>query len=43
MDQRRRRKEYVDQDRYVQELKRENDTLKRFWKIWIQEMKHANM
>ena len=28
-DQRGRRKEYIDQDRYVQKLKRENDMLKK--------------
>ncbi|MDP1510342.1 hypothetical protein L8C07_07355 [Paenibacillus sp. CMAA1739] len=42
MDQRGRRKEYVDQDRYVQKLKRENDMLKKCLEIRLQEMKHTN-
>ncbi|MHA2853820.1 transposase [Paenibacillus lautus] len=37
LDQRGRRKEYIDQDRYVQKLKRENEMLKKCWEIWIQE------
>ncbi|MET3211264.1 UNVERIFIED_CONTAM: DNA-binding transcriptional regulator YhcF (GntR family) [Paenibacillus sp. PvR008] len=42
MDQRGRRKEYIEQDRYIQKLKRENDMLKKGLEIWIQEMKHTN-
>ncbi|EGG38430.1 hypothetical protein HMPREF9412_2618 [Paenibacillus sp. HGF5] len=37
LDQRGRRKEYMDQDRYVQKLKRENEMLKKCLEIWIQE------
>ncbi|SEJ39808.1 hypothetical protein SAMN04488600_102567 [Paenibacillus polymyxa] len=43
MNQRGWREEYVDQNRYVQKLKRENDMLKKCLEIWIQEMKHTNM
>ncbi|WP_234405523.1 helix-turn-helix domain-containing protein [Paenibacillus sp. IHBB 10380] len=32
LDQRGRRKEYIDQDRYVHQLKRENEMLKSVWK-----------
>ena len=38
MDQRGRREDYVDKDRYVQKLKRENTMLKKCLKIWIQEV-----
>lgn len=32
LDQRGRREEYIDQDRYVQKLKRDNEMLKSVWK-----------
>lgn len=38
LDQRGRRKEYMDQERYVKQLKRENDVLKKCLKIWKQEV-----
>ena len=38
MDQRGSRKEYVDRDRYVQRLQRENNMLKKCLKIWMQEV-----
>ncbi|MED1855915.1 hypothetical protein [Brevibacillus reuszeri] len=38
MDQRGRREEYIDQDRYVQKLRRENSMLKKCLKIWMQEV-----
>ncbi|WP_259392145.1 helix-turn-helix domain-containing protein [Paenibacillus thiaminolyticus] len=38
LDQRGRRKEYLDQERYVKQLKRENDVLKKCLKIWKQEV-----
>lgn len=43
MDQRGRRQEYIDQDRYVQKLKRENDMLKKCLEIWMQEMKRTSI
>ncbi|ALP35701.1 transposase [Paenibacillus sp. IHB B 3084] len=43
MDQRGRRKEYMDQDRYVQKLKRENEMLKKCLEIWMQEMRRTSM
>jgi len=42
MDQRGRREEYVDQDRYVNKLKRENQMLKKCLKIWMQEVYGEN-
>lgn len=42
MDQRGRRKEYIDQNRYVQKLERENEILKKCLEIWMQEMKHID-
>ncbi|MBU5344228.1 helix-turn-helix domain-containing protein [Paenibacillus lautus] len=39
LDQRGRRKEYLDQDRYVQKLKRENEMLKKCLEIWIMEVR----
>lgn len=42
MDQRGRREEYVDQDRYVNKLKRENQMLKKCLKIWMQEVYRKN-
>ncbi|MEK5645697.1 transposase [Paenibacillus rhizosphaerae] len=41
LDQRGRRKEYLDQERYVQQLKRENTMLKKCLEIWIQEGKNS--
>jgi transposase len=38
LDQRGRREEYIDQDRYVKQLKRENEILKKCLKIWKQEV-----
>lgn len=38
LDQRGRREEYLDQDRYVKQLKRENEVLKKCLKIWKQEV-----
>lgn len=38
-----RREEYIDQDRYVQKLKRENEMLKKCLEIWIQEVKRTNI
>ncbi|MDO3682231.1 helix-turn-helix domain-containing protein [Paenibacillus ehimensis] len=41
-DKRGNREEYVDQDRYVQKLKRENAMLKKCLKIWMQEVYGVN-
>ncbi|MED1802881.1 helix-turn-helix domain-containing protein [Brevibacillus porteri] len=38
LDQRGRREDYLDQDRYIQKLKRENVMLKKCLKIWMQEV-----
>jgi transposase len=38
LDQRGRREEYIDQDRYVQKLKRDNEMLKKCLEIWMQEV-----
>ncbi len=43
LDQRGRRKEYIDQDRYVQTLKRENEMLKKCLEIWMQEVNRTNI
>ncbi|WP_238653913.1 transposase [Paenibacillus piscarius] len=43
LDQRGRREEYIDQDRYVQKLKRENDMLKKCLEIWIQEVRKNDL
>ena len=43
LDQRGRREEYIDQDRYVQKLKRENTMLKKCWEIWRREVQLKNM
>ncbi|ETT67872.1 MULTISPECIES: hypothetical protein [Paenibacillus] len=43
LDQRGRREEYIDQDRYVQKLKRDNEMLKKCLEIWMQEVKRANI
>lgn len=39
LDQRGRRQEYTDQNRYVEQLKRENQMLKKCLEIWMQEGK----
>lgn len=43
MDQRGRKEEYIDQDRYAQKLKRENDRLKKCLKVWMQEGMNENI
>ncbi|MDH6425469.1 MULTISPECIES: transposase [unclassified Paenibacillus] len=43
LDQRGHREEYIDQDRYVQKLKRDNEMLKKCLEIWMQEVKRANI
>jgi len=43
LDQRGRREEYIDQDRYVKQLKRENDALKKCLKIWTQEVRKKSI
>lgn len=42
LDQRGRRHEYIDQDRYVQQLRRENDMLKKCWEIWMRGVQRRN-
>ncbi|WP_317973075.1 helix-turn-helix domain-containing protein, partial [Paenibacillus sp. CCS19] len=43
LDQRGRKEEYVDQNRYVEKLERENAFLKKCLEIWMQEVQHRNM
>ncbi|MGG6314636.1 transposase [Paenibacillus macerans] len=43
LDQRGRREQYLDQDRYVKQLKRENEALKKCLKIWKQEVLKASI
>ncbi|WP_342415654.1 hypothetical protein NST83_21715 [Paenibacillus sp. FSL R10-2782] len=43
LDQREHRKEYTDQDRNIQKLKRENEMLKKCLEIWMQEVKRLNI
>jgi transposase len=43
LDQRGRRKEYINQDRYVQQLERENRTLKKCLEIWMREVRKKGM
>ncbi|MBE9916298.1 helix-turn-helix domain-containing protein [Paenibacillus donghaensis] len=43
LDQRGRREEYLDQERYVQQLKRENAMLKKCLEIWMREVRSRNM
>lgn len=43
LDQRGRRKEYVDQNRYVQQLERENRMLKKCLKIWMREVRNKSL
>lgn len=43
LDQRGRREEYLDQERYVKQLKRENEVLKKCLKIWKQEVCKASI
>ncbi|QDX90953.1 helix-turn-helix domain-containing protein (plasmid) [Brevibacillus laterosporus] len=38
LDRRGRREAYIDQDRYVQKLKRENEILKKYLEIWMREV-----
>jgi transposase-like protein len=38
LDQRGRRPEYIDQDRHVKKLKRENEILKKCLEIWMREV-----
>jgi transposase len=38
LDQRGRREKYIDQNRYVMKLKRENEVLKKCLEIWKQEV-----
>ncbi|MED1954929.1 helix-turn-helix domain-containing protein [Brevibacillus centrosporus] len=42
LDQRGRRQAYIDQDRYVQQLRRENHMLKKCWEIWMREVQHRS-
>ncbi|WP_229506178.1 helix-turn-helix domain-containing protein [Paenibacillus sp. 1001270B_150601_E10] len=42
LDQRGRREQYLDQDRHVKQLKRENEALKKCLKIWKQEVLGAS-
>jgi transposase-like protein len=42
LDQRGRREEYIDENRHVKTLKRENDMLKKCLKIWKQEVSTGN-
>lgn len=43
LDQRGRREEYIDQDRYVQKLKRDNQMLKKCLEIWMREVQKRNI
>ena len=43
LDQRGRRTKYIDQDRYVQQLKRENTMLKKCLEIWMREVRNKNI
>lgn len=43
VDQRGRREAYIDQDRYVQKLKRENEMLKKCLEIWMQEVENRSI
>lgn len=43
VDQRGRRKEYIDQNRYVQALEREIKILQKCLEIWMQEMKRIDI
>lgn len=43
LDQRGRRKEYVDQNRYVQQLERENRMLKKCLEIWMREVRSRSL
>lgn len=42
LDQRGRREKYIDQNRYVMKLKRENEVLKKCLEIWKQEVCREN-
>ncbi|EPY13417.1 helix-turn-helix domain-containing protein [Paenibacillus alvei] len=39
LDQRGRRRQYIDQDRNLNQLKRENEMLKKCLEIWMQEVR----
>lgn len=43
LDQRGRRKEYVDQNRYTKQLQRENEMLKKCLEIWKQEVRNRGI
>ncbi|MGO4185774.1 transposase [Paenibacillus sp. TAF43_2] len=43
LDQRGRREEYIDQDRYVQKLKLDNQMLKKCLEIWMREVQKRNI
>ncbi|WP_422659057.1 transposase [Paenibacillus sp. EC2-1] len=43
LDQRGRREEYLNQDRYVQKLKRENELLKKCLEIWMKEVRKNDL
>jgi transposase len=43
LDQRGRREQYLDQDRHVKQLKRENEALKKCLKIWKLEVLGASI
>ncbi|WP_308195588.1 transposase [Paenibacillus mellifer] len=43
LDQRGRRKNYIDQDRYVKQLERENRMLKKCLEIWMREVQRKGM
>ncbi|MGF9915078.1 transposase [Paenibacillus ehimensis] len=43
LDQRGRRTEYLDQNRYIQQMKRENTMLTKCLKIWIQEVRDKSI
>lgn len=43
VDQRGRRTDYLNQDRYVQKLKRENTMLKKCLEIWIREVRDKSI
>lgn len=42
MDNRGRREEYIDEERYTEKLKRENDVLKKCLEIWIKEVRKVD-
>lgn len=42
MDNRGRREEYIEEERYTEKLKRENDVLKKCLEIWIKEVRKVD-